>query len=136
MHRLEAGDLGVDVGKGRRAGLDARIRVERGGLGRWRREHRLPGHRRSVGRVLRENVVQDRRARAGQADDEDRLDDLLLRDLGESLAVVHVVETIDGMTEDSLLGDHPTDRVQPGLALERGEQTFQRFDERAAAQIL
>ena len=51
-------------------------------LGPWRgrREHRLPRHRGPAVGVLGEDVVEDRRARAGHADDEHRLHDLLLGD--------------------------------------------------------
>ena len=41
--------------------------------------------------------MQDRRARAGHTDDEDRLFDLLLRDFGERNAVSGVVQPVHGV---------------------------------------
>ena len=46
----------------------------------------LPGERRAVRGIAREDVVQDRRARARQADDDDRLMHRDARDLGVSAA--------------------------------------------------
>ena len=85
-HRVHGAELAVALGLGlgrrqERGGLrDAGIGVEGRGLGRRRREHRLPRHRRAAVGVLGEDVVEDRRAGAREADDEHRPHDPLGRD--------------------------------------------------------
>ena len=66
---------------------DARIGVVRG-LVRWRRRRpHFPGRGRTVGRVLRQQRMQERRAGARQPDHEDRLADRLLGNARVALAL-------------------------------------------------
>ena len=61
---------------------DARVGVERGGLGRWHRPVDLPRGGDARGRVEREEVVEDRRPGPALADNHDRWHDVDGGDLG------------------------------------------------------
>jgi len=111
--RLEV--TGRDRGLAR---LDARVVVADRRLGRGRREHQLPGERRAVRRILVQDVVQDRGARAREADDEDRFHDVDLRDLRVPLPVAHIVQPILHVQEDALFRDVATDVVEPGFGVQ------------------
>ena len=86
VHRLEAGDHELDAVEQLLRRRDARIGVVGRGLGRRQRPVDLPRERHAVRGVLREEVVQDRRAGARLADDDDRRHDVGVGDLGMLLA--------------------------------------------------
>ena len=86
VHRLEAGDHELDAVEQLLRRGDARIGVVGRGLGRRERVVDLPRERHAVRGILREQVVQDRRAGARLADDHDRRHDVDVGDLGMLLA--------------------------------------------------
>ena len=88
VHRLEAGDHELDAVEQLLRRRDARVGVVGRGLGRRQRAVDLPRERHAVRGILREEVVQDRRAGAGLADDHDRRHDVGVGDLGMLLAPV------------------------------------------------
>ena len=92
---------------------DARIVVI--GLGLWDRTGRidLPGQRRAQVGILGEQVVEDRGAGAGLADDDDRRSDWLPRDLGMLLAPIDYTEPVLQGAHDVQVSDLHTDRRKP-----------------------
>ena len=135
VDRVEAGQLHVAVGHRGRALGDTRVGVEGGGLGRRRREHHLPRHRCPAARVAGEDVVQDRGARPGHADDEHRAHDLLRRDLREALAVLDIVEAVDRVQQHPFVADDAPDVVELSLGRQRIDEAAQALHERTAGSV-
>ena len=135
MHRLEGRNLCFDAGEGRVGGGDARVGLKGRRLGRRRREHDLPGQRSPAVRILGQDVVEDRRAGARHADDDDGRDDPLLRDLGMQLAIAEVVEAVLRRVEDALAGDHAADGREVRIALEGVDEPLEALHELLLAEI-
>ena len=70
------------------------------GLGRRARTVDLPRERHAVRGILREEVVQDRRAGARLADDDDRRDDVDVGDLGMLLAPLDDAEAVRQIVDE------------------------------------
>lgn len=136
VHCLESRNHGVDIGEGGRAGFDPRVGLKCRGPGWGGGEHHLPCHRRSIGRILGKDIMQDRRARARHADNENRAGDFLGADLGKPLAVRDVLESVDGMAEDPFLRDQQTDVVEFGFASKRIEESVQGAQKGLVAEVL
>lgn len=101
---------------------DPGVVVVGGRLGRWHRRVDLPGEGRAEGRVLGEEVVEDRRARAGLPDDDDRRHDLAVGHLGVGGAPRG--DPGPGREVARELGRHHlhAQLVEAGLLDERGDQ--------------
>ena len=77
--------------------------------------------------------MQDRRARARHADDEDGLFNLLLRDLGECNAVGGVVQPVHGVEHCSFAGDEFTCGIELRVGIERIHESAKTFKEEFTA---
>src|SRR6185369_154665 len=67
--------------------VDAGIGFVAGRFGRGRWRHDLPGPGRAAGRILRDEMMQQRRSRPGQTNDEEWAGDALFGDAGMTLSV-------------------------------------------------
>ena len=135
VHRLEAGDQAVDARQMLVDRGDARVGLVGGALRRRPGMHHLPGHRHAVRRVLRQQLVQDRRPGPRQADDEERAFDPAGRDLGMRRVHGGHAQAILEQTDDIGTGDHAAERGEAGLGLEGVQQTPQRLAERRLAEV-
>ena len=97
---------------------DARVGVVRRGLGRRNRLVDLPRERNARRRVLREQLVQDRRARAALADDHDRRHDVDADDLRMLLAVVDDPHAVAEVADELAADERGTQLVQRGFVLQ------------------
>ena len=119
VHRLEAGNDELDALEQLLRRGDARVGVEGRGLGRRQRAIDLPRERHAVGGILREEVVQDRRAGARLTDDHDRRDDVGVGDLGMLLAPLDESEARREIVDDLARDDLLAELVQARFGVER-----------------
>ena len=136
VHRLEAGDQLLDAGEVLLDRRDARIGVEARALG-WRpRAHHLPGRRHAIGGIAREQLVQDRRAGARQAEDEERRADGATLDLRVAAQHVLHAQAVLEQAQQIRARDDAAERRQRRLALEGVDEARERGAERRIAEIL
>lgn len=76
------------------------------------------------------------RAGARQAHDEDRRDDLLVGDGGEPCAVGDEAQTLREEPDDRVPGGGETLGVEPGFAVQCGDQDLERLPVRDVAEIV
>ena len=135
VHGLEAGQHPVDPAEVLLDLRDARIALEARTLGRRPGVHHLPGHRHAIRGVLRQQLVQDRGARARQADHEHGLADRSLFDFRMPHARVVHAQAVLEQTQQIAPREHAAERREVRLGLERNEQTAQRLAEARVAEI-
>ena len=136
VHRLEGRQQPVDAGEVLLDGGDARIALVGRALG-WRPGmHHLPGQRNAIRGVLGEELVEDRRSGARQADDEDRPADRAVLDLGMAAADRGHAEPVLEQADEVGTHDQASEQRQPGLALERLQQPRERLAESVVAEVL
>ena len=104
-------------------GRDARVgRVGRA-LGRRARMQQLPRARHAVRGVLREQLVQDRRARPAGADDEHRRRRCARRGSRDAARASRCTSSrLTSARTISLRGHDPAEQVEVGLVLERAQE--------------
>ncbi len=136
VHPLEARDHPIDAGEPLLDHGDPRVGLVGRALRRRVRKHDLPGHRHAVGRILREELVQDRRARARQTDDDDRALDTSGGDLGMPGARRHHAQPVGEEAHEVGARDHATEQRQGGLALEPVEQQAERRPKRVVSEVV
>src|SRR4051812_5787396 len=135
MHRPETWQDQVDAVEGRVDLGDPRISVVGRGLG-WRaRPVDLPCAGYPGGRVLREQIVQDRRAGAALPDDDDRRHDINRAALGMRAAIGDDLQTVTEVAGELSDDDRLPEFAQPGLCLQRVDQSREAFLPRVVAEI-
>src|SRR2546427_2636319 len=119
-----------------RRSRDARVGVAGGELGWRRREAQLPVQRDPAGRILCQEAVQERGPAAGQARDDEWPPDLLVRDprMPRPIALQH--EAVHQHAGQILARREAAHEVQAGLALERPDETLERFPEHGIAEVV
>src|SRR5207244_11499814 len=93
-------------------------------------------HGNAMRRILGEELVEDRRPGARQADDEDRPADVLLLDLGMAVADRGHTEPVLEQADEIRARDQASEQRQPGLVRERLEQLPEPLTEPAAPDVL
>ena len=137
VDRLETGVEQVEHAVGLTSGLETGVVVV-SDLGRRRHgPARLPAEQRPVGRVAGEQMTQRGGAGAREADDEDRLLDLLLvRGLGMRVVPVGDAEPVRKVAAALALEHAEPERREPGLRGARRPNSFEAVAERRVAEIV
>jgi hypothetical protein len=115
---------------------DAWVGFVAGRLGRGRWRHDLPGLRRAACRILGDEVMQERRSRPGQADDEERTGNPLVGDAGMTLAILGQAQAVGEQAEQISASHDPAEQREPRLRLQPLEDYAQRRAELVAAEIV
>ena len=115
---------------------DARVGVERLGLGRRDRAVHLPGGRDAGRRIQREQIVQDRGAGPALADDDDRRDDIGRRHLGMLRAMRDDPEAIAQVRRDLARNHALSDLVEACLTVERVHEVVEPIAPRGCAEVV
>src|SRR5215831_906633 len=100
-----------------RSAFDARVGLMRCPLRGRRRIAYLPVERHTVGGILGQQAMQERRASAWQAGDEERPADLLHRDVGVLLAISLNLEPVHQHVGEILTRRDTTDKIEMRFAL-------------------
>src|SRR5438067_13061913 len=87
-------------------------------------------------RIGRQQNVQQSCSAPRQADDEDRLANLLLRYVRINLPIAHEQKSIAQNPDDIASQRHFSDQVEPRFAMARLQQTRERFKEFALSKIV
>ena len=135
VHGPEPGQHEVDARHGGLHLVDAGIGEVGGGLGRRAGPVDLPGEGHAGGRVLREEVEEDRGAGAALPDDDDRRDDGRVGDLRAHPPLLDHAQPAGQVRHDLALGDHHADLVQRGLGVERVRELVERLPPRVATEV-
>lgn len=136
VHGPEARNQPVDPAELGVALRDPGVARVAGAFGRRRGRVALPGERRPAPRVLGQDVVQDRGARAGESDDDERAADLDRGDLGMPLAVGNQLEAVADDADQCLPRDRAAEEGELRFFFEGGQQQAQRLEEGAVAEIV
>src|SRR4051794_34467137 len=124
VHLLEAGDEQLGAGEDRVDLVDARVGVVGRGLRGRHRHVDLPREWHAGGRVLGEEVVQDRRAGAALADDDDRGRDGARADLGGVRPPLRHLQPAGEEVEHAARSDVDAELVELPLLAQRVDETF------------
>ena len=138
-HRVHGPQLGADLVRQVDPGLrlvDARIGLVGGRLGRRAGVIDLPRARDAVGRVLAEQVVQDRRAGTAHADHDDRRRDVRLADLRVAAMPVGHLQPIRQVPEHGHRRDRLADLVETRLVCQPVDETVEPEAERVGAEVV
>ena len=136
MHGAEAGDEQFSAGERGFHLVDAGVGVVRGGLGRRQRLVDFPGERHTRRPVLREQVVEHRRASARLADDHDRRHHVSCRDLRMLGAVAHDASTRHEVTDQLAGHDLRAELVELSVAPQRVDEPFEWFSPGHNAEVV